>query len=283
MPPHVYGIGLNYRKHALETGLPIPRHPIVFSKPTSSVCAHGADIRVPLCCQGDAHAVKGSGGESSDISMESTMSEEEPVMEVDYEAELAVIIGCRVMPTTSSKSGSGTAASVAYCKDVSPKEALDFVVGYTGANDVTARRWQGAKRGGGQWDYAKSFDTFCPLGPAIVRGTCTSTDSGMDAGSAPHFPIACRLQRNHLKKDGVQTMQQSSTADLIFPIAHLISFLSQGRTLLPGTVILTGTPEGVGFARRPPVFLGHGDVVEVEVGGGIGVLRNRVWFEGRRA
>ncbi len=157
--------------------------------------------------------------------------------QVDYEVELAVVLG-----TTA--------------RDVPVDKALDHVLGYTIGNDVSARRWQ---RMLGQWCYAKSFDSFCPLGPCIV-----TRDEIPD-------PQVLRLTT---RIDG-QLMQDASTADMIFPVAELVSFLSQGTTLLPGTVILTGTPEGVGFARKPPVWLLPGMEVEMEIEG-IGVLRNPV-------
>lgn len=162
--------------------------------------------------------------------------------QVDFECELGVIIGRA-------------------CKNVQAEHALEFVLGYTAANDVSARWWQ-KHAGGGQFNRGKSFDTFCPIGPCIVTG-----DELGDPG----------ILRVQTRVNG-QTMQDSNTSDLIFPVAELIAFLSQGTTLLPGTLILTGTPGGVGFARTPPVWLCDGDMVEVEVET-IGVLRNRVVYE----
>jgi 2-keto-4-pentenoate hydratase/2-oxohepta-3-ene-1,7-dioic acid hydratase in catechol pathway len=155
--------------------------------------------------------------------------------EVDYEAELVIVIGRTA-------------------RDVPEEHALDHVLGYTCGNDVSARDCQ--LRLDVQWARGKSFDTFCPIGPWI--------ETEMDPDDAP---ICSRVNG--------RTMQSSSTSDMIFSCRRLVSYLSQCMTLLPGTVILTGTPEGVGFARRPPVFLRPGDVVEVEVGP-IGVLRNTV-------
>jgi 2-keto-4-pentenoate hydratase/2-oxohepta-3-ene-1,7-dioic acid hydratase in catechol pathway len=143
-------------------------------------------------------------------------------------------------------------------KDVSTADAMRFVLGYTAANDVSARRWQG-RRGAGQWVRSKSFDTFCPLGPELV-----SADELQDP---QNLRLTCELNG--------QVMQDGNTGDMIFPVAELISFLSTGATLLPGTVILTGTPSGVGFTRKPPVYLMPGDTVEVAVEG-IGTLRNSV-------
>jgi len=159
---------------------------------------------------------------------------------VDYEVELAVVIG---------KS----------CKNVSEADALDYVLGYTVANDVSERGWQlEAKLGGGQWNRGKSFDTFCPLGPSLVLApfldpetlTLTTVVNGRE------------LQRGH-------------TSDMIFSVRKLISFLSQDTTLLPGTVILTGTPEGIGWARDPKVLLKAGDRVDITISG-IGTISNPV-------
>jgi 2,4-diketo-3-deoxy-L-fuconate hydrolase len=157
--------------------------------------------------------------------------------EYDYEAELAVVIGAR-------------------CKDVSEEEALAVVFGYTALNDVTARDRQRAHV---QWFKGKSLDDACPLGPWIV--------SPEEIGDPQSLDISFRL-------NGVQK-QHSNTAQMIFRIGRLIAELSAGMTLLPGDVIATGTPEGVGFARTPPEFLADGDVMEVEIEK-IGVLRNEV-------
>jgi len=158
---------------------------------------------------------------------------------VDYEGELAVIIGRA-------------------CRNVATDAALDHVLGYTCANDVSARRWQ-MHAGAGQWIRGKSFDTFCPLGPALVT-----------ADEIPD-PQALGLRTT---VNG-QVMQDHTTGDMIFPVAELISFLSRDTTLLPGTVILSGTPQGVGFARKPPVWLQPGDEVTVEIEG-VGRLTNPV-------
>jgi 2-keto-4-pentenoate hydratase/2-oxohepta-3-ene-1,7-dioic acid hydratase in catechol pathway len=158
---------------------------------------------------------------------------------VDYECELAVVIG---RP----------------CRNVPRAEALDYVLGYTCANDVSARDWQ--KEGGGsQWCRGKSFDTFAPLGPCLVT---------RDEIPDPHA-LRIRTVVNG------ETLQDCSTADMIFDIATLIEFLSGSTTLLPGTVILTGTPHGVGMARTPPRFLQPGDEVTVEIEK-VGALTNPV-------
>ncbi len=162
--------------------------------------------------------------------------------EVDYEGELAVVLGRS-------------------CKNVSRDEALEYVLGYTCANDVSARDWQ-KKWGGGQWCRGKTFDTFCPLGPVLVT-----------ADEIPH-PNAFRITTT---LNG-QVMQDSSTADMIFDVPALIEFLSGSTTLLPGTVISTGTPAGVGMARDPQVWLKPGDEVTVEIEK-IGRLTNPVVAE----
>jgi 2-keto-4-pentenoate hydratase/2-oxohepta-3-ene-1,7-dioic acid hydratase in catechol pathway len=153
---------------------------------------------------------------------------------VDFEAELAVVI-----------------AKAAW--HVSEADALGYVLGYTCANDVSARDTQS---GDGQWARAKSFDTFGPMGPWI--------ETNFDPRDVE---VTGRLNG--------QVMQRARTSDMIFSVAHLISYLSRGMTLLPGTVLLTGTPAGCGFARKPPVWLRPGDVYEVEIEG-IGTLKNSV-------
>ena len=162
--------------------------------------------------------------------------------QVDHECELAVIIG---KP----------------CKNVSKEDALDYVLGYTCANDVSARDWQKIY-GGGQWIKGKSFDTFCPLGPMLV--------------TADDVPDPQILPLRTIVNDRI--VQESFTGDMIFPVAELITFLSGSTTLLPGTVILTGTPPGVGVAADPPRFLRPGDEVVIEITG-IGMLHNSVETE----
>jgi 2-keto-4-pentenoate hydratase/2-oxohepta-3-ene-1,7-dioic acid hydratase in catechol pathway len=162
--------------------------------------------------------------------------------QVDFEAELAVIIGKK-------------------SRDVSTADALGRVLGYCCANDVSARWWQ--KEGsGGQFCRGKSFDTFCPLGPRVVPAS--------EIPDPQALKILCRVNG--------QTMQDASTADMIFDVRTLVSEASRGTTLVPGTIILTGTPGGVGMARKPPVYLKQGDTVEVEIER-IGVLKNTVRFE----
>lgn len=159
--------------------------------------------------------------------------------QVDYEVELAIVIGKT-------------------CKNASRENALDFILGYTCGNDVSARDWQ-KKGGGGQWCRGKGFDTFCPLGPWIVT-----------PDEIPN-PNALRLRT---RVNG-ETLQDSNTADMIFDVPTLITFLSGSTTLLPGTVILTGTPSGVGMSRTPARWLQPGDKVEVEIEK-IGILENPV-------
>ena len=158
---------------------------------------------------------------------------------VDYEAELAIVLGKTAL-------------------NVSRADAFDYILGYTCANDVSARDWQ-RDFGGGQWNHAKSFDTFCPLGPVLVT-----------KDEIPN-PNALRI-RSILNG---QVMQDSSTADMIFDVPALIEFMSADKTLPAGTIILTGTPEGVGFARKPPVWLNPGDTISVEIEA-IGTLTNPV-------
>jgi 2-keto-4-pentenoate hydratase/2-oxohepta-3-ene-1,7-dioic acid hydratase in catechol pathway len=211
-PPAIYAIGLNYRKHADETGGKYPEHPIVFMKAPSSVQDPEGPIELPRHLRSD---------------------------EVDYECELAVVIGKR-------------------CKNVTPDKALQYVLGYTCANDVSARDWQ-IKWGGRQWVRGKTFDTFCPIGPCIV-----TPDIIVD----PHG-LGIRTRING------EMVQDWNTGDMIFPIQDLIAFLSGSTTLEPGTVILTGTPHGVGMAMDPPRWLQPGDLVEIEIDG-IGTLLNPV-------
>jgi len=159
--------------------------------------------------------------------------------EVDFECELAIVIGRQ-------------------CKNAPKDKALDYVLGYTCANDVSARDWQG-KWGGGQWCRGKTFDTFAPLGPCLVL-----KDEIPDPGA-----LRLRTALNG------QVMQDWHTGDMIFDVPALVSFLSGSTTLLPGTVILSGTPHGIGAARKPPVFLKPGDTVTIEIDR-IGALTNPV-------
>jgi 2-keto-4-pentenoate hydratase/2-oxohepta-3-ene-1,7-dioic acid hydratase in catechol pathway len=207
-PGKLICIGLNYRDHAAESNMAIPERPVVFSKFATAVIAPGEAVVLPATSQ-----------------------------QVDYEAELAVVIGRRA-------------------KSVSANRALEYVLGYTAFNDVSARDFQFAD---GQWQRGKSCDTFAPMGPTIVTA---------DVIPNPH-KLSIKLRLNG------QTMQDSNTDNLIFGIPQLISFLSETITLEPGDVIATGTPSGVGFARKPPVFLKDGDQMEVEIEG-LGILNSPV-------
>ena len=215
LPTQIIGIGLNYRQHAEETGAKIPEYPIVFAKSLNTVQNPGDPIRLPTFLPSD---------------------------EVDYEGELAVVIG---------KAG----------KNVPRERALDYVLGYTVANDVSARDWQ-MKKGGSQWMRGKSFDTFCPLGPCLVTPDDLPNPNALGIKTVLNGQI----------------VQDWNTDDMIFDVPALIAFLSASTTLLPGTVILTGTPQGVGMARKPPLWLKAGDVVSVEIAG-IGTLTNPVEAE----
>ena len=199
-PAAILCIGFNYRRHADETGLKLPKYPALFMKNPAALNHPGDPIVLPPSCLDPP--------------------------QVDYEAELAVVTG---------KSA----------KDVPAAKALDYVAGYTIANDVSARRWQ-KHAGAGQWVRGKSFDTFCPLGPVLVTPD--------EIFNPQTLQIKCVLNG--------KVMQDANTSDMIFSVARIIEYLSGSMTLLPGTVILTGTPSGVGYARKPAVYLKHGDVIE---------------------
>ncbi len=207
-PGKIICIGLNYRDHAAESRMPIPEHPIVFSKFPTCVVAPGEHVVLPAAST-----------------------------QVDYEAELAVVIGRRA-------------------RNVGADRALDYVLGYTAFNDVSARDFQFSD---GQWQRGKSCDTFAPMGPQII-----TTDVITD----PH-KLSIKFLLNG------RTMQDSNTDQLIFGVPELVEFISRTTTLEPGDVIATGTPAGVGFARKPPVFLRPGDNMEVVIDS-IGTLNNPV-------
>lgn len=211
-PVAILCIGLNYAAHAAEGGKPVPERPVLFMKTPAATQRPGGPIVLPR------HLMS---------------------TRVDYEAELAVVIGRA-------------------CKNVSRADALDYVLGYTCGNDVSARDWQRGG-GGGQWCRGKGFDTFAPLGPCLVTADELTNPNDLR--------IATRING--------ETLQDSHTSDMIFDVPTLIEFLSASTTLLPGTVILTGTPQGVGFARNPPRWLRPGDEVTVEIEG-IGELTNPV-------
>ena len=211
-PTSILCIGLNYKRHAEEGNAPIPKYPVLFMKQPSSIQNPGDPIILPKTLESDS---------------------------VDYECELAVIIGKE-------------------CKNVKKSEALDYVLGYTCANDVSARDWQLIK-GGSQWCRGKTFDTFCPIGPVITLKDEIENPNSLN--------IKTILNGN--------IMQDWNTSDMIFDVPSLIEFLSGSTTLEPGTLILTGTPHGIGFARDPKVLLKEGDSVTIEIEK-IGELNNPV-------
>ena len=216
VPTQILCIGLNYRQHASETKAAIPERPVLFVKGINALQHPGEPILIPR------HL---------------------PSTEVDYECELAVVIGKA-------------------CKNVPKGRALDHVLGYTCANDVSARDHQ-IKLGGGQWCRGKFFDTFAPLGPRLVTA------------DEIRNPNDLRI-RTLLNGDVVQ---DSSTADMIFDVPAIIEYLSGSTTLIPGTVIFTGTPQGVGMAAKPhPRWLRPGDLVTIEIEK-IGVLTNPIALE----
>ena len=201
-------VGLNYREHAAESASAPPEAPLLFAKSVSALSGHGQPIRLP----------PGS-------------------TQVDYEAELAVIMGRT-------------------CRRVAAKRALEYVAGYTCANDVSARDFQFQD---GQWFRGKSADTFGPLGPWLVTPEAVGDPQALD--------IQLRLNG--------ELLQSSNTRHMMFSIPRLIEYISRTMTLQAGDAILTGTPPGVGFARQPPVYLRAGDRVEVEIAR-VGRLENPV-------
>ncbi|MBE0479205.1 fumarylacetoacetate hydrolase family protein [Candidatus Aerophobetes bacterium] len=206
-PPNIIALGLNYKQHAKESNVELPPEPIIFLKATSAVTAHLQPIMLPA----------------------------EAPLEVDYEAELTIVIG-------------------KLAKNVPEQRVFEYIFGYTCGNDVSARDCQ--LRRDKQWARGKSFDSFAPVGPVI--------ETELDSSSL----------RISSKVNG-KLMQDATTAELIFTIPQIVSYLSRQMTLLPGTLIMTGTPAGVGFARKPPVFLKPGDTVQVTIER-IGTLENPV-------
>lgn len=207
-PRSLICVGLNYLDHARESGIEPPKLPLLFAKTGNALAAHRQPVRLPP-----------------------------DSLQVDYEAELAVIIGREA-------------------RQISAQQAASAIAGYCCANDVSARDFQFSD---GQWYRGKSADSFAPLGPVLVTPA--------EAGDAHRLRIQLRLNG--------RTLQDSNTSNLIFPIPELIAHISRSITLLPGDVILTGTPPGVGFARKPPIFLKAGDEMEVEIEN-LGVLANPV-------
>jgi 2-keto-4-pentenoate hydratase/2-oxohepta-3-ene-1,7-dioic acid hydratase in catechol pathway len=209
-PPKIICIGLNYRDHAAESGVPIPREPVLFSKFATALIGPGQAIRLPAVSR-----------------------------EVDYEAELVLVVGKKGRPLSAAT-------------------ALDHLAGCTIGHDVSARDWQ-LKKDGKQWLAGKTFDTFAPMGPTLVT---------IDELGDPHN-LSIRLRLNG------EIMQDSNTRQMIFHAGDLLAYAAQVVTLEAGDLIFTGTPSGVGFTRKPQVFLKGGDVVEVEIEK-LGVLRNPV-------
>jgi len=208
-PPKIVCLGLNYRDHAAESGAQLPREPVLFSKYATALIGPEDAIVLPPVSQ-----------------------------EVDYEAELVIVVGKRGRPTD-------------------PKSAEEYVGGYTIGHDVSARDWQ-LKKDQKQWMVGKTFDTFAPTGPTVVTPD--------EVGDPQNLAIRLRLNG--------QTMQDSNTRQMIFPVGETLAYLAKVFTLEPGDLIFTGTPPGVGFARKPPIYLKPGDVVEVEIER-LGILRNR--------
>ena len=208
-PQKVICVGLNYADHAKESGVQPPEEPVFFCKFPTAVCAHEDNIVLPKVSA-----------------------------QIDYEAELVVVIG---------RGG----------KNIPKQKVVEHVAGYCPGHDVSARDWQ-LNKPGKQWLLGKTFDTFAPFGPEL-----TTADEVGD-------PSDLRIQ---LRLNGT-TMQDSRTNQLIFKIDELVAYVSQVCTLVPGDVIFTGTPPGVGMARKPPVLLKPGDSVEVEIEK-LGTLRNK--------
>jgi 2-keto-4-pentenoate hydratase/2-oxohepta-3-ene-1,7-dioic acid hydratase in catechol pathway len=207
-PSKIVCVGLNYADHANEVALDLPERPLLFAKWPSALISDGDQIVIPR-----------------------------GITRVDYEAELAVIIG-------------------ETARDVAVKDALAAVSGYSCLNDVSARDEQFAD---GQWTRGKSFDTFCPVGPRVVPAE--------ELGDASSLRISCRVNG--------RTVQDSTTAEMVFDVAQLIAYISCGITLEPGDIVATGTPPGVALGSPDGRFLSDGDTVEVEIEG-IGVLHNDV-------
>lgn len=213
--PIIYGIGLNYKTHISEAGFPTPKYPTVFKKPPDALAGPLDDVNIhPECTN------------------------------MDYEGELAVIIGQD-------------------CKNVaSSKDALNYILGYAVANDVSSRYWQLPEISGQQHGYAKSFDGFAPLGPVVV--------SPAALGDVNQLVLVTKVNG--------EERQRAQLDDLLFNVGDIIVHLSRGATLRAGTVILTGTPGGVAAFMKPPAWLKDGDIVQVSISE-IGSITNRLVFE----
>lgn len=207
-PDKILCLGLNYREHAAEAGLELPSVPVFFAKFRNSLVGPYSPVLLPRIST-----------------------------QIDYEGELAAVIGAR-------------------CKEVSEMQALTYVAGYTIMNDISARDVQTQTS---QWTAGKALDTFAPMGPGIVPAS--------EIPDPQNLTLTTRVNG--------QVVQHTHTGDMVFTIAQAVAFLSRLMTLEPGDIIATGTPSGVGFTRTPPLFLKDGDVTEVEIGG-IGKIRNTV-------
>lgn len=222
----ILAVGRNYKEHAKEMGAQdLPAHPMIFTKSPASAILDAEPIVIPKIAT-------------------------DPSNQTDYEGELAVVIG--LGPSGRGGRGGDGGGGV---RNISEADAADpdsgIILGYAAANDVSARWWQ--KQGsGGQFCRGKSFDTFCPLGPHLISARAIA-----DLGGPQSLLLTTTLNG--------ERVQHASTADMIFPVHALIADLSRGTTLTPGTVILTGTPSGVGFARNPQQFLTEGDTVTVSI------------------
>lgn len=208
-PKKIICVGQNYIDHVKETGAPIPKEPVLFSKYATALTGHNGNIELPSVSR-----------------------------EVDFEAELVIVIGKRG-------------------RHIRPENAIEYVAGYTVGHDVSARDWQ--HKDGKQWMIGKTFDTFAPNGPFLVTRD--------EVPDPRNLNISLRLNG--------QVMQNSNTRNMIFGVEQILPYVTTVFTVEPGDLIYTGTPPGVGMARKPPVYLKPGDVAEVEIEG-LGVLRNTV-------
>jgi len=207
-PGKIVCVGMNYRDHAEEAGMDVPERPILFAKWSNSLIGPGQTIALPAQSR-----------------------------QIDYEAELGVVIGKQA-------------------RNIPAAQALEVVAGYVCVNDVSARDLQFED---GQWSRSKSFDTFCPIGPRLAPAS--------EIPDPQRLAIRCFVNG--------ELLQDSSTEHMVFGVAELIAYISETMTLEPGDLIATGTPAGVGFTREPPIFLQSGDEVTVEIEG-IGSLTNPV-------
>ena len=232
-------LGLNYVLHAKETGMALPKYPVLFVRITP--CRHS--IRAPVFRSNPAQYKPSTSlsGPTDPIPVPAGIQDDAGL---DYECELVAVIGRKGV-------------------NIAEEDALSYVMGYSVGNDVSHRDWQ-IKKGGGQWSLGKGFDGWAPWGPGIVSSALIRDPQTLQ--------ISTRLNGT--------TVQDSNTNDMIFSVKQAISFLSKGVTLLPGDVIFTGTPSGVGMGRTPNLWLQDGDVVEVQLEG-VGVCTNKVEFDSK--